>query len=422
MIGGMTRTDDRATYRQVLAVPVFRVVFWTRSLAVGADTLRTMALSILVFTSTGSAFLGALTFGVSFLPQVVGGVLIGALPDLVRPRVLLVAGYLLEAAGAAVLALAGLPVWACLVLVASIGCLSPVFNGTSGRLTAESLTGEAFVLGRSLFQLANSVAQLLGLAAGGLVVAAAGAERALLIAAVAHLVSALGAAVLLPNLPAPGRDGERALLRQSWQGNRVLLGDPVVRRILLTSWLPAAFATGAESLLVPYALLRGFPEAAPGLLLACVTVGMFAGNLVVARLLSPAARERMVPVLVALLGVALLPFVFDVGAVVAGVLLTVAGFGFAYGLGLQQRFVQAVPADRGGQAFGLMSTGLMTLQGVGPAVFGLLTEAVPVGATMALGGLAVILVAIWIASGEALSQNESAGSPPTAKPRQEETR
>jgi hypothetical protein len=412
----MTETAERATYRQALANPVFRTVFLTRSLAIGADTLRTMALSVLVFTSTGSALLGALTFGISFLPQVVGGVLIGALPDLVRPRVLLVAGYLIEAGGAAALALGGMPVWACLVLVAGIACLAPVFNGTAGRLTAEALTGDVFVLGRSLIQLASSAAQLLGLAAGGLVVAAAGPERALLITAAAHLISAVGAGLLLPNLPAPGHTGGTTLLRQSWRGNRALLGDPVVRRLLLALWLPPAFITGAESLLVPYALLNGFPDSAPGLLLGCVTVGMFVGNLVVARLMAPATRERLVPALVALGGLPMLPFALDVGAVTAGALLAVTGFGFAYGLGLQQRFVQAFPVDRGGQAFGLMSTGLMTLQGVGPTVFGLLTEAVPVGATMAIGGLSAVFVAIWIGRSETLSPIESAGSPPSAKP------
>lgn len=392
----MTQLAERATYRQALASPVFRTVFWTRSLAVGADTLRTMALSVLVFTSTGSALLGAMTFAVSFLPQVVGGVLVGALPDLVRPKILLVGGYLAEAAGATVLALAGLPVWASLVLVAGIACLAPVFNGTAGRLTAESLRGDTFVLGRSLFQLASSVAQLLGLAAGALAVAAAGAEHALLITAGAHLVAALGAGVFLPNLPAPGRIGERALVRRSWNGNRELLADPVVRRILLAMWLPPAFATGAESLLVPYALTRGFGESTPGLLLGCVTVGMFVGNLVMARLVTPANRERLVPVLVAACGASLVPFAFGVGVVAAGLLLAVTGFGFAYALGLQQRFVDAVPAERNGQAFGLMSTGLMTLQGVGPAVFGLLTEAVPVGVSMGLGGLAAVGVAVWI--------------------------
>ncbi|OLF07968.1 MFS transporter [Actinophytocola xanthii] len=403
---------NEVTYRDVLAEPVFRVLFWTRSAAIGADTLRTVALSVLVFTSTGSAFLGALTFGASFLPQAIGGLAIGALPDLVRPRLLIVGGYLVEAAGAATLALAGPPVWTSLLIVAGIGCLAPAFNGTAGRLTAESLTGDAFVLGRSLFQLASSAAQLLGLALGGVAAATLGPEGALLAAAAVHLGSALAARTLLPNLPAPDRDGGRALLRRSWQGNRELLGDPVVRRLLLVMWLPPAFITGAESLLVPYALLHGFPDAAPGLLLACVPVGMFAGNLVVARLLSPPTRERTVPVLVALLGAPLLPFAFDIGIVLAGVLLVLTGVGFAYGLGLQRRFREAVPAETTGQGFGLMSTGLMTLQGVGPAAFGLLTEVVPVGVSMALGGLAAVLASIWIGSDEMFSRNESTGSVP----------
>ena len=37
--------ERRATYRQVIAEPRFRLLFLTRSLAIGADTLRTVALS-----------------------------------------------------------------------------------------------------------------------------------------------------------------------------------------------------------------------------------------------------------------------------------------------------------------------------------------------------------------------------------------
>lgn len=395
---------DRATFRQILAEPVFRVLFLTRSLAVGADTLRTVALSVLVFTTTGSAFLGALTFGISFLPQVLGGVVLGALPDLARPRPLLVVGYLVEAAGAAVLALAGLPVWACLVLVACIGSLAPVFNGTVGRVTADTLSGDAFVLGRGLFQIASSAAQVIGLAVGGLAVAAVGPEHALLVTAGAHLLAAAGARLGLPDLPAPERTGERSLVRKSWRGNRVLLADPVVRRLLLAMWLPPMFFIGAESLLVPYATLRGFPAAAPGLLLACIPVGMLVGNLVVARVLTPARREAAVPWLVALLGLPMVPFAFDIDVVTAGVLLAVTGIGFAYGIGLQRPFRDAVPDDSRGQGFGLMSTGLMTLQGVGPAVWGLFTEVLPVGVAMALGGAATALTAFWVRAGEKVSR------------------
>lgn len=377
-------------------MPVYRTVFGTRALAICADTLRTVALSVLVFTATGSALLGAMTFGISFLPQVIGGLVLGALPDVLRPRLLLVTGYTLEAVGAALLAF-GLPVWASLVLVAGIGCLAPVFNGTSGRLTAESLEGDAFVVGRSMFQLASSAAQILGMAGGGLAVAAVGPHTALLITTACHACAAVWARVALPDLPAPGRQGERSLVRQSFHGAVELLADRTIRRIMLANWLPAAFVLGGESLLIPYATLRDFPDGAAGVILACIPAGMFAGNLVVARLLTPAARERAVGPLAMVLGVPLVGFAFTLSPVAAGVLMAILGCGFAYGLGLQARFRDALPDDARGQAFGLLSTGLMTLQGLGPFVFGGLAEVLPVGTTMALAGVATLCAAVWIA-------------------------
>jgi predicted MFS family arabinose efflux permease len=387
---------ERATFGQVFAVPVYRTVFLTRALAIGADTLRTVALSVLVFAATGSALLGAMTFGVSFLPQVVGGLVIGALPDLIRPRLLIVTGYSLEAAGATLLAVGGLPVWASLLLVAGIGCLAPVFNGTAGRLTAEVLSGDAFVVGRSLFQLAASAAQIIGLAGGGIAVATVGPHTALLVTAGCHLVAAVWARLALPDLPAPGRQSERSLVRQSWLGARELFAARAIRRLLLANWLPAALVVGAESLLIPYAALRDFPDGSAGLILACVPVGMFLGNLVVTRALAPRTRERAVGPLAVLLGLPLVPFAFDIGPVVAGALMVLVGTGFAYGIGLQGRFRDALPDDARGQAFGLLSTGLMTLQGVGPLLFGVLTEVMPVGAAMAVAGVATIGVAGWL--------------------------
>lgn len=386
--------SERATFRQVLAVPVYRTVFLTRALAIGADTLRTVALSTLVFAATGSALLGALAFGVSFLPQVIGGLALGALSDLLPPRLVLVAGYTLEAAAAGLLAF-GLPVWASLVLVAGVGCLAPVFNGTAGRLTAETLTGDAFVVGRGLFQLASSAAQVIGLAGGGLVVGAIGPHAALMVTAGCHAVAAVWARVTLPVMPRGG--GGRSLFRRSFHGVRELLADRVVRRLLFANWLPPAFAIGGESLLIPYGALHGFPDGAAGVILGCVPVGMFLGNLVVARALTPRARERAVAPLVVVLGLPLVGFAFGVHPVVAGVLMTVVGCGFASGLGLQGPFNDALPDDSRGQAFGLLSTGMMTFQGLGTLVFGVLTEVLPVGVTMALAGVATLGVAGWLA-------------------------
>ena len=92
---------QQATYREVLAEPRFRLLFLTRSLAIGADTLRTVALSMLIFAATGSPLLAAVTYGIAFLPQAIGGTLLGALADRARPRPLITIGYCLEAGTAA---------------------------------------------------------------------------------------------------------------------------------------------------------------------------------------------------------------------------------------------------------------------------------------------------------------------------------
>jgi predicted MFS family arabinose efflux permease len=387
--------ETRTSYREVLAEPVFRVVFYARSLAIAADVLRIVALSMLIFQSTGSAALAAAAFGAGFVPQVLGAMLLGALPDLVRPRRLIVLGYTAECTGALGLAVFALPVWTNLLIVAVIGGLAPVLHGGAGRLIAEALTGDAYVLGRSLLTMTSALAQLAGLAGGGIAAAAIGPRHTLLLCAGCHLLAALTTRLQLPDLPA-GRRGERAAVGQSWRGNLRLVADRPIRVLLLAQWLPPAFVTGAESLLIPYAAVRHYPAGSGGLLLACLPVGMLIGNGAVARLLTPTARERTVIPLIAVLGLPLLAFAFDIGPVPAGLLLFLVGLGFAFGLGVQRRFLDAIPEDGRGQAFALMSTGLMTLQGIGPMVIGGLAEAIPIGMAIAVAGIGALGIAGWL--------------------------
>lgn len=393
---------ERASYRSVLAERRFRLLFLTRSLAIGADTLRILALSVLVFTLTRSPFLAAVTFGAGFVPQAIGGTLLGALADRLRPRRLISAGYGLEAATAAVLALAHLPVAASLALVAAIACLTPVFSGASNRVVAEVLTGDAYVLGRSLANIASSAAQLAGLAAGGVAVAALGARHALLVTAACHLTAAAAIRLRLPNLPAPHRQtGERpgSILRQSLAGSRLLITDPAVRALMLANWLPPAFVTGAESVIVPYTARRGFPVGSSGLLLACLPTGMIMADIVVGRLVQPATRERLTLPLMLVTALPLLAFAVAAPLAVMAGLLVITGSGLAYTLGLQRRFLDAVPQPMLGQGFGLLTTGLMTLQGVGPVVFGAVAEVTGPGRAMALAGLATGAAAVLVVRG-----------------------
>ncbi|MFJ4566062.1 hypothetical protein ACIP4U_20600 [Streptomyces caelestis] len=72
--------------------------------------------------------------------------------------------------------------------------------------------------------------------------------------------------------------------------------------------------------------------------------------------------------------------------------------GFAYALGLQRPFLDAVPEARRGQAFGLLTAGLMSVQGAAPVVFGAVAEFTDAGVSIALAGLATVCVAGCLAA------------------------
>jgi hypothetical protein len=248
-----------------------------------------------------------------------------------------------------------------------------------------------------LSSVASAGAQLVGLAAGGLAVNALGPRHALLVSAGCHLVAAIGVRALLPRLAVPVRRAGSAV-RQSWSATVTLFRDPVVRPLLLVQWLPPAFATGAEALIVPYTALRGFPAGAVGALMAAVPTGMLLADLAVGRLLRPATRERLVGPLILVLAAALIGLAAPVPFTVAAVLLALVGASFAYALGLQRRFLDAVPGHHRGQAFALLSTGLMTLQGVGPAVFGTMGQVASIPAALVTAGAATTLVPLLLLS------------------------
>jgi len=215
-------------------------------------------------------------------------------------------------------------------------------------------------------------------------VASIGPRHALLVSAACHLTAAATVRFGLRNLPSPPTTGERvSAFRQSWTANAHLMSDRAVRRLMFVQWFPPACVTGAEALLVPYAVRRGFPQGTAGVLLACVPVGMLIGDLVVGRFLRPRTRERLVPFLLALLGAPVLALAAAPPLYAVAALLVATGAGFAYSLGLQREFLDVLPEANRGQAFGLLTTGLMTLQGLGPAAFGAFGQAASPGAAMA---------------------------------------
>jgi MFS family permease len=146
---------------------------------------------------------------------------------------------------------------------------------------------------------------------------------------------------------------------------------------------------------VPYADGRGFPPAAAGLLLACAPAGMLVANLVVGRFVQPPTRERLVASLLVAGGAPMVLLAAPVPLVVAAVVFLGCGALFSYSLGIQRRFLDALDERHRGQAFALLSTGLMTMQGLGPAVFGAIAQISSIGLAMVLAGTGTVLTGLW---------------------------
>ena len=392
-------TSSRSNYGEVFDNGQFRTLFGTAVLAIAADTLRMVALSILVFKLTGSSFLSALTFGILFIPQVVGSTFFGALGDRCSPRRLVVTGFAIETVTGVFIGLTHLPISVMLTLVAVNAAIIAAFAGSRARIMARVLVGDAYVLGRSVLNVGASGAQLVGLASAGAAVAVVGARHALLVSAGAHFLSTVASWLFLERDDdlEPLREQSKSVVRESLSGNRALLGMPRVRRAMLAQWLPPTFVAGAESLVVAFALRNGLGNQAPGLLLAGYPVGMIIGDVVVGRFLTPHRREQLVAPLTVLMGVPLVVFALHPSFVVSLVAILLSGVGCASALGMQRRFIEAVPDSYRGQAFGLLGTGLMTVQGLGALMAGVVSEFFDVGITMAIfGALTGMVVAAWL--------------------------
>lgn len=403
----MTVTDSRpVTFRDVFAVAEFRVLFGSYSVFMIGETVKMLALSVLVYERTGSGLLAALAYVTGFLPHAVGGVFLLALADRWPARGLIVGYDLFRLAAVAVLALGVLSPVAMLGLVAVVGLFAPVSSAARSALLPEMLHGDAYVLGRSVFTVAAGGTQVAGFALGGLLLGLVGPYGALWLTAATCLISALlvrvGLAGRAPRVSVAagssviGSSVIENAIGETWRVNRALLADRRIRGLLLAQWIPGSLLVGAEGVAVPYAAGLG-AEASAGVLLMAAAFGMLIGDLLVGRFVAPARREALTPWLALLLGAPMLAFVARPGLWSAAALFTVATAGFAYQLGLARRFLDAVPESRRGQAFGLLGTGLMAVQGLAAAAGGALTELVAPGTVMALAGMASLAatVALW---------------------------
>ncbi len=385
----------RARYRDVLGRSEFRSIFVANIVSMLGTVIASVALTVLIYQQTGSPALAALVMALSFLPYLIGGVLLSAIVDRLPARRVLVGCDLASAAVVAVMVIPGLPVAGLLILLFGLGLIAPIFQSVRATVLPEVLPpGAPYVLGRSLMRLVAQGAQIAGYGAGGLLLVFLPPRGALAADAVSFAASALLLRVGLAARKAAAGGPGGAMARDSLAGLRAVLAHPATRRIMVFGWLLPVCEVAPEALAAPYASFIGQPARVAGYLLMGIPVGTVLADVLAARLL-PTHWQRRIIVPAALLSfAALIGFAAGPGLAVALALLVVAGLGSAWMVGMDGLLVTTAPPELRNRALALNSAGLMFTQGAGFALWGLagqyLSLPVVIAAAGVLGAVAVV--------------------------------
>ena len=364
----MTARTDPVTFRRLFGHRDFAVLYLAGTQSQLGDQLARVALSILVFSRTGSGLATAATYALTYLPAVVGGVMLTGLADALPRRRLLVACDALRAGLFALMAVPQLPLLAvCGLLVLAVLAGSP-YNAAEPAVVADIFDGDHYTTAIGLRTATVQAAQLVGFGVGGLIVALTGARAALLIDAATFALSAIVLRAGLSERPAAAT-GERRGLGQIRVGVRAVAGDRRLRWLLALAWL-TGFWIVPEGLAAPYAAQHGGGPAWVGLLLAANPAGNLVGVLLLTRWVPAARRNGLLVGLAVASGVPLVCCAPGPGVLLAAVLWALCGVFSAYLVLIITSFVAIVAPQVRGQAIGLASSGLLAAQGIGLVVGG----------------------------------------------------
>ncbi|MFI6484931.1 MFS transporter [Nonomuraea sp. NPDC050663] len=412
-MGKHRRAPERqATYGEVIAIREFRTLWYGQGLSLLGDQLAQVALAVLIYERTRSPLATAAVYALTYLPQIVGGPFLAGLADRFARRRIMIACDLLRGLLVAVMAVPGMPLWTMCVLVFFVVLLSAPFSAARAALLPEILEGDRYVVGSALQNMTNQAMQMLGFAAGGALIASLGPYKALALDAATFLFSALIIMSGVRRRPAASQGSSKpSMWRMTRAGASLVFGDRQLRTLVMFAWL-CGFYVLPEGIAVPYAISLA-DETLPvpvvtGLLMAAMPTGTVLGAFLFSRFVSPSGRLRSMGWMAMLSCAPLIGCAMHPPLEVVLILWVLSGVGGAYQLAANAAFVQCVPAERRGQAFGLVQSGLMAAQGVGILIGGLAAERLgpePVVALAGVSGLTVaaVLAMVWTESRADLS-------------------
>ena len=243
-------------YRDVFAVSEFRALWSAQALSCAGDQFAQVAIAFVVYARTGSPFLTAAAYALTYLPPVLGGPALSGLADLVPRQQLMITLDLIRAGLVALMALRGLPFAGLCLLFFSTVLLGTPFSSARSALLPEVLPGEKYPLGTVIGSHTTQLSQIAGFLAGGGLVAALGPYRALALDSLSFSLSAgILACGVRPRPAPPPSTGRPSPWEITWEGTAAVFGSPVLRTLVRFGWL-AGFTVVPEALAAPYAHAR----------------------------------------------------------------------------------------------------------------------------------------------------------------------
>ncbi|MEV4245256.1 MFS transporter [Streptosporangium canum] len=394
--------ERQATYGEVIAIREFRALWIGQALSLLGDQLSRVALSVLVFQRTESPLATASVYALTYLPPIIGGPLLAGLADRYARRRIMIFCDLLRAALVALMAIPGTSFTVLCALVFCVVLLSAPFSAARAALLPELLKGDRYVAGSALQNMTNQGAQMLGFALGGALIMGMGPYRALALDAFTFLASALILVSGVRRRPAPlATDTDRpSMWTMTRAGSRLVFGDPRLRTLVLFAWL-CGFYVLPEGIATPYADVlaadRQQVSLVAGLLMGSMPTGTVVGAFLFSRYVNPSKRLRAMGWMAMLTCAPLILCAMEPPLAVVLVLWFVSGIGGAYQLAANAAFVQCVPAERRGLAFGLVQSGLLASQGVGILIGGAAADVLNPAHVVAMAGAAGLSVAAALA-------------------------
>ncbi|WP_187830385.1 MFS transporter [Siccirubricoccus phaeus] len=369
---------------RLFALADFRRLWTVGTILFMVRWLEMLAVSLVTWQATGSAFMVTMLGMLRVLPMGLFGAAMGALADRVEARsalLLIVVASLATSLALALLAAAGmLEVWH-LAVASFVNGLAWAADNPVRRLMIGQVVGTT-LLGRAMsFDVgSNNASRMLGPLASGVIFAAVGAEGSFALSCLLYLI-ALQAALALRYRSGIAAAGESFATRLA-AGFGAVRADRRLQGTLCVTIIFNIWGWPFTSLIPVVAAehLRLGPEAI-GLLAAMDGVGAFAGALAMAAWAQPARFARCYLGGATICFLAITAFGLAPHPLLAGAALLLTGAGQAAFAVMQATLVYlAAPPELRGRVLGILSLCI----GLGPIGFihiGMLADAV--GASMA---------------------------------------